>query len=133
MSDTTFAHTFPSDRLQATAANNPRRTTHGSGGWTLPSRFGVLRQPQDGALTGNAVTGSSLRTINGRPYSTMVEAEDARLSGSLRSLARRVRGLNVMSEPPSDGVQLETSVIEPVLRKAPETSRKTVATRTQVA
>ncbi|WP_263378008.1 hypothetical protein [Granulicella paludicola] len=134
MSDTTFARTFPSDRLQATAANTPRRTMHGSGGWTLPSQFGALRQPQDGALTSGITNGtSSIRPIDGRSYTSVMEADDARLNGSLRSLACRVKGLNVRPALPSDLTQLDTPAMEVSLKKVPEASGKTASARTQVA
>ncbi len=134
MSDTTFARTFPSDRLQATAANLPRRTMHGSGGWTLPSHFGALRQPQDGALTSGVTNGSStVRPIDGRSYASVVEADDDRLNGSLRSLACRVKGLNVRPARPSDLTQLDTPAMEASWKKVPETSRKVVQAHIQVA
>jgi hypothetical protein len=135
MSDTTFAHTFPSDRSEVTAANRPRRTTHGSGGWTLPSGLGSLRQPQDGALT-NGVSNSSavIRPINKNASSAGLEAEDARLNGSLRSLARRVKGLNVMSARPAEGSKVPAvGMVEALLRKAPEPNRTFIANRAQVA
>lgn len=100
MKDTTFARTFPLDRLQATeTVTAPRRNTHGSCAWSLPSRTQTLRQPQDGAA------GASVRSIDGRTLTNpLVEAEDARLNGTLRSLARRVRGLNVMQSRPTESL-----------------------------
>jgi hypothetical protein len=133
MSDTTFARTFPFDRLQAKPADRPRRTTHGSGGWTLPSSLGNLRQPQDGALTEGISNASVAIRPNERSNTKGVEAEDARLNGTLRSLARRVTGLNVMSARPSAKKNAVETVIEPMLRKAPEPNRKIAANRTQVA
>lgn len=133
MSDTTFARTFPSDRLQATAANMPRRTMHGSGGWTLPSQFEALRQPQDGALTSAGFAGTSaVRPIDGRSYTSVMEADDARLNGTLRSLACRVKGLNVRPAMASDLTQLDTPSMEVAVKKVPEASRVAVK-RTQVA
>ena len=108
MTDKTLATTFFSDRLRSnvgTQAPTPRRTTHGSCAWSLPSRLEVQRQPQDGAQVGARPNGS-IRSIDERSFPS--EAEDARLSGGLRSLARRVRGLNVItyvvrpSAPPSE-------------------------------
>ncbi|QMV19344.1 hypothetical protein GOB94_12120 [Granulicella sp. 5B5] len=129
MKDTSFARTFPPDRLQAAEAAAalaaPRRTTHGSCAWSLPSRGQALRQPQDGAA--NA---SSLRSIDGRPLANpLVEADDARLNGSLRSLARRVKGLNVMQSRPADAL-LQTEFYfseKPVASLTPLPSDRTEA------
>lgn len=138
MKDTTFARTFPPDRLQAAEAAaalaTPRRNTHGSCAWSLPSRGQALRQPQDGA-----VSAASLRSIDGRTLSNpLVEADDARLNGSLRSLARRVKGLNVMQARSADShLQTDLYFAEqpiasltnlPVFRAEPASQRKTPET-----
>lgn len=144
MKDTSPARTFPPDRLQAAEAaaalSTPRRTTHGSCAWSLPSRGQSLRQPQDGSPSA-----ASLRSIDGRPLANpLVEADDARLNGSLRSLARRVKGLNVMqtrttesllhtefyfAEPPIASLTpLPSLRTEPAAqRKSPDASRPRAA------
>ena len=97
MKDTLIARTS-SPRRQPSTVLAPHRTTHGSCAWSLPSRNETLRQPQDGAAAA-----ASLRSIDGRALSNpLVEAEDARLSGTLRSLARRVKGLNFIAARPAD-------------------------------
>ena len=129
MSNKPFARTFPSDRIEATTANTPRRTTHGSCAWVLPSSYRLMRQPQDGAIA-NAAAGTPVSAIDSHNSG---EAEDARLSGSLRSLARRVRGLNVMHMRPVDAT---LSLAESVARKAFDTKRNSLpaaTNRSQVA
>jgi hypothetical protein len=118
MPDQTATRSFPADRLQAMA---PRRTTHGSCAWTLPSSLSQsLRQPQDGAPTYTPV-----RSIDTR-LNAANEPDDAVLCGSLRSLARRVMGLNVMNSKRAVAAVLRQDSFreETVARKAPETARK---------
>jgi hypothetical protein len=118
MPDQTAPRSFPVDRLQAIA---PRRTTHGSCAWTLPSSLSQsLRQPQDGAPTFTQV-----RSIDSR-INAATEPDDAILCGSLRSLARRVMGLNVV-----DPKRVVTAVTrqdvfreEAPIRKSPEAAGK---------
>ncbi len=140
MKDTTFTRTFPADRLQAATTVTPHRTPHGSCAWSLPSRYqSAPRQPQDGAIT-NGTLHSIDSADDTRSHSNLpVNAEDAHLNGTLRSLARRVKGLNIMHYRPAEPA-LQTSLFlsespiaalttlpalrntEPA-RKAPETSR----------
>jgi hypothetical protein len=132
MSDSNFTSLFPADlikaRLQSVkSAVAPRRTTHGSTAWTTPSRYtDFLAQPQDGALT-NPAADSSERTSRVHSISASArESKDAHLTGSMRSLARRVLGLNVtaprktapVSVPPTDSNLLD-SVRKQVARKVP--------------
>jgi hypothetical protein len=65
-----------------------KRVVHGGVAWTAAAKADDLHQPQDGAQE------------NGTLYTAMTrmafrEPEDARLTGSTRSLMRRVMGLNV--------------------------------------
>jgi hypothetical protein len=123
MPDQTATRSFPADRLQALA---PRRTTHGSCAWTLPSTLSTSpRQPQDGAPMFTQV-----RSIDGRSsLNTSVEADDAVLCGSLRSLARRVMGLNVanplraVTAITRPEVHLNETVRAEAVRKTPEAAR----------
>jgi hypothetical protein len=118
MPDQTAARSFPADRLQAMA---PRRTTHGSCAWTLPSSLTQsLRQPQDGAPTFTQV-----RAIDSR-LNAANEADDAVLCGSLRSLARRVMGLNVMNSKRAVAAVLRQNDLrdETAARKSPEPTRQ---------
>jgi hypothetical protein len=116
MPDQTATRSFPADRLQALA---PRRTTHGSCAWTLPSSISPsLRQPQDGAPTFTGV-----RSIDSRT-SAANEPDDAVLSGSLRSLARRVMGLNVMKPMRMATAVTRQDVRRETARKAPDAARK---------
>jgi hypothetical protein len=102
MSASTFSRLFSSARIDTPIASEagfdgPRRTTHGSHAWSLPSQRESQRQPQDGAVA----TPVEENEISARPRlspvdtSMLREPEDAHLSGAMRSLARRVIGLNV--------------------------------------
>lgn len=101
MKDTSVSRTFLSGHPDAM----PQRTTHGSCAWSLPSRRETLRQPQDGAGPA-AVARSMDGRMSGNPLLGVEEAraDDARLSGNLRSLARRVTGLNVMQARPTESL-----------------------------
>jgi hypothetical protein len=121
MPDQTATRSFPADRLQVMA---PRRTTHGSCAWTLPSSLAPsLRQPQDGARTS-----TQIRSIDNR-LNAANEADDAVLSGSLRSLARRVMGLNVMNSKRAVAAVLRQNDFrdETAARKTPDTTRRSGA------
>lgn len=153
MKDTMLTRTFPVDRLQTAVTATPHRTTHGGCAWSLPSRYeSTLRQPQDGAIPNGTLHSidsiDPVDATDARPHSNRpVEAEDARLNGTLRSLARRVKGLNIMQYRPADPV-LQTSLYfsEPAIasltplpslrpeptRKAPNNARPRTA-QTQVA
>ena len=70
----------------------PRRVAHGGVAWAVNRQEINLHQPQDGASdTRGRVTdiGSRLLKI------AASEPEDARLTGSTRSLVRRLSGLNL--------------------------------------
>jgi hypothetical protein len=95
MSDTTLPRLLSADRIKNNLQNRmqdatgetPRRTTHGSHAWSLPSRYDdSLRQPQDGAAA---------TPVEDRETAHVSSIDDARLSGGMRSLAHRVLGLNV--------------------------------------
>jgi hypothetical protein len=114
MNDSTLTKLFPADRIREKIqagiqslkpeVDAPRRTPHGSHAWSLPSQNLTLRQPQDGALTdASQIAGmgdvSQPRTKIVRSAGTSLrEPEDAHLSGTMRSLARRVLGLNVTAQ-----------------------------------
>jgi hypothetical protein len=118
MPDQMATRSFPADRLQAMA---PRRTTHGSCAWTLPSSISQsLRQPQDGAPNF-----SQVRSIDNRMNSAN-EPDDAVLCGSLRSLARRVMGLNVMNAKRAVAAVTRADILrdDSAVRKAPDTIHK---------
>ena len=135
MKDTTFTRTFPADRLQVPVAITPQRTTHGSCAWSLPSRYqSELRQPQDGAIiNGTLHSIDSADATDARTHSNpLVEAEDARLNGTLRSLARRVKGLNIMHYRPAEpALQTSLHFSEPAIAALPPLSglRNTEPTR----
>jgi len=76
------------------AIDRPRRITHGSIAWSLPRGANILRQPQDGAPS---ETNPLLAAAQNRP--SPLEPEDATLTGSTRSLTRRLMGLNVTEAP----------------------------------
>jgi hypothetical protein len=75
-----------------------RRTEHGGVAWSTASG---LIQPQDGAIDareGARVTDISTRLqLASLGAAAMGEPEDARLTGSTRSLVRRMLGLNIAS------------------------------------
>lgn len=73
----------------------PRRTVHGGTAWGARSE-NDMRQPQDGGLDLDvrsrvAEISAHLNRMN------FVEPEDARITGTTRSLMRRLTGLNVLS------------------------------------
>lgn len=72
-----------------------RRVGHGGTAW---SAQGNLRQPQDGA-TENRVTEIRARVPQGMSSVSLLEPEDAWLTGGTRSLVRRLLGLNVRKTP----------------------------------
>lgn len=74
-----------SPSLRAYASGAARRVNHGGAAW-LKRRADELRQPQDGALTQDDSTSEDHKRI---------EAEDAQITGSTRSLGSRLMGLNV--------------------------------------
>jgi hypothetical protein len=78
-----------------------RRTQHGSTAWTSATN---LIQPQDGANTGTdkgRVTDIGTRVKLSKMGSIALgEPEDARLTGSTRSLVRRMLGLNIALRKP---------------------------------
>jgi hypothetical protein len=80
----------------AAAALASRRPGRNSRPWSLPSDAKFLRQPQDGAQERvSRVAAISLRLTGAMLESSLVEPEDARLTGGTRSLMRRLLGLNV--------------------------------------
>jgi hypothetical protein len=103
MSDATFSRLFSRDGITKLASevdpafDGPRRTTHGSHAWSLPSQRVLQLQPQDGAISQPTENEVSIGTSRLSPVDTSMlrEPEDAHLSGAMRSLARRVIGLNV--------------------------------------
>jgi hypothetical protein len=127
-------------RMQPSAADAPRRTTHGSCAWTLPFGTTTLRQPQDGALTGPAQPVSSTRLKQLRPHAAP-DTEDDRLSGATRSLSNRILGLNgFTARRPLLEAEPERYFAEPLrmtkpepLRKAKELVRRATVQATQVA
>jgi hypothetical protein len=153
MRDSSLTRLFPANRIKARGqsgiqgrdsdADTPRRTTHGSHAWSLPSRFQTLRQPQDGAI-GNPIEGQET-SASPKSVNMLREPEDAYLSGTMRSLARRVLGLNVTAVHKTSQAfnQQERYFAEPNLpkllknpqRKGPDGTRliDTTLTRPQVA
>lgn len=137
MSDSSLSRLFPSDRIKAqiqkriqtrapesiSRQDAPHRTTHGSHAWSLPSRYESLRQPQDGAvLTSDEDTESTALSTNAKKIR---ESADAHLSGTMRSLARRVMGLNVTAYRSHPAFkQPEPYFAEPHLPKLLKTMRK---------
>jgi len=72
-----------------------RRTAHGGTAWGARPEID-MRQPQDGGLDLDAR--SRVAEISAHLSRTsFVEPEDARLTGTTRSLMRRLMGLNVLS------------------------------------
>jgi len=72
-----------------------RRTVHGGTAWNARPEF-ELRQPQDGGFEADGRSRVAQITAHlGR--TAFVEPEDARLTGTTRSLMRRLTGLNVLS------------------------------------
>jgi len=73
----------------------PRRTVHGGTAWGAKSE-NEMRQPQDGGL--DLDVRSRVAEISAHLNRTsLVEPEDARITGTTRSLMRRLTGLNVLS------------------------------------
>jgi hypothetical protein len=68
-----------------------RRPVYGS----LAGGMDPLRQPQDGALRSRAESPRVASIEAYLPGGSLLEPEDARLTGSTRSLRRRLLGLNV--------------------------------------
>ncbi len=76
----------------APAQETPRRATHGGSAWALASEEKVNYQPQDGAVEPRKRVADIAARLRKAPAG---EPEDARLTGTTRSLLRRVSGLNV--------------------------------------
>jgi hypothetical protein len=112
-------------RLQPSAAEAPRRTTHGSSAWTLPFGTTSLRQPQDGALAGSAQSVTSARLKQLRSPAAP-DIDDDRLSGATRSLSNRILGLNgFTARRPLLEPEPERYFAEPLRMANPEPVRKT--------
>ncbi len=87
----------PSERLplrqlgipESTAA---RRANHGGSGWSLPSRLSACLQPQDGSQA--AAPRVARMPVRPGSWKLACESDDARITGTTRSLSRRVLGLN---------------------------------------
>lgn len=74
---------------------NPRRTAHGGTAWGARPEID-MRQPQDGGL--DMDVRSRVAEISAHLNRMgFVEPEDARITGTTRSLMRRLMGLNVLS------------------------------------
>jgi hypothetical protein len=71
-----------------------RRPVYGGVG-SLSGGMDPLRQPQDGALRARAESPRVASIEAYLPGGSLLEPEDARLTGSTRSLRRRLLGLNV--------------------------------------
>lgn len=71
-----------------------RRPVYGGQG-SLSGGMDPLRQPQDGALRSRAESTRVSSIEAYLPGGSLLEPEDARLTGSTRSLRRRLLGLNV--------------------------------------
>ena len=77
------------------ARNFARRTAHGGTAWGARPEI-EMRQPQDGGL--DLDTRSRVAQITAHLNRTSFqEPEDARITGTTRSLMRRLMGLNVLS------------------------------------
>jgi hypothetical protein len=87
---------FAKSVQQIGSESDSRRTEHGGMAWATAS---VLIQPQDGATNvheSTRVTDISTRSqLASLGAIAMGEPEDARLTGSTRSLVRRMLGLNI--------------------------------------
>ena len=99
------SHSKPASSLRAFASEIPRRVNHGGAAW-LKRRGDELRQPQDGAYPD--------RVVSSKENSRLEEGEDAQITGSTRSLGRRLLGLNVVARA-AEG--LPTQSVLPVLRQ----------------
>jgi hypothetical protein len=71
-----------------------RRPVYGGMG-SLSRGMDPLRQPQDGVLRARPESGRVSSIEAYLPGGSLLEPEDARLTGSTRSLRRRLLGLNV--------------------------------------
>jgi len=101
------APALPRRSPRAETVLGPRRSDVGGSPWSLASHYDSLRQPQDGALTDLPQLAPRSARL---PLDANVQEEsnDARLSGTTRSLFRRVLGLNVMTAKlKSPGIQAQ--------------------------
>lgn len=88
-----WKHQMRADRTQATQ-EIARRTSHGGTAWGARPEI-ALRQPQDGGV--ELEVRSRVAEITAHLNRTnFIEPEDARLTGTTRSLMRRLMGLNVI-------------------------------------
>jgi hypothetical protein len=77
-----------------TARAGTRRTAHGSTAWGARPEM-EMRQPQDGAADPDIR--SRVAEISAHlNRNSFIEPEDARITGTTRSLMRRLMGLNVL-------------------------------------
>ena len=82
------------DRAETVHANT-RRTAHGGTAWGARPE-NEMKQPQDGGA--DLDVRSRLAEISAHPNRLgFIEPEDARITGTTRSLMRRLMGLNVLS------------------------------------
>jgi hypothetical protein len=92
-----YASSWKNQMRASKAANEreiTRRTAHGGSAWGARPEV-AMRQPQDGGLDLDGR--SRIAEISAHLTRTnLIEPEDARLTGSTRSLMRRLMGLNVI-------------------------------------
>jgi len=103
------------DQMRAGAARTARavvrRTAHGSTAWgARPDSENEMYQPQDGGV--DMDVRSRVAEISAHLSRTgIIEPEDARITGTTRSLMRRLMGLNVIGRKTPQTAASQLSLI----------------------
>ena len=88
----------PQSRFGPVSDSSSHRTAHGGAAWVVAAAANIHYQPQDGAPDPRIALRSQITDIASRLRSAFSgEPEDARITGTTRSLSRRVSGLNNVS------------------------------------